>query len=73
LLPLLSALVTPGLLLPPLLSTGDCFFITKNHFAVALAVAADYAVANMALMLPLLPTLVAAAVFVAAGALSPLS
>jgi len=48
---------------------GDCFFITKNYFAVA----ADYAVAKMALMLPVLSTLVAAAVFVAAGALSPLS
>ena len=42
--------VTPGLLLPPLLPMGD-FLIDNIHFAVTLAVTADYVVANRASLL----------------------
>jgi len=36
-------------MLPTLMLMGDCFFIANIHFAVTLAITADYAVANMAL------------------------
>jgi len=80
--------VTPGLLLPPLLPMGD-FFIDNIHFAVTLAVTADYVVANLLhcfclLQLPLMFFVTAVncrhfcqcwllLLFLAAGILSPLS